>query len=135
MKAKLVVACLPACLLLLSCESLPRRISGKEDMLAAAGFRVLPANTLQRESELETLPINKFVTRVKGDHVEYLYADRLVCNCLYVGDQTAYNNYKREMFDKNLADEQQLTAQMYQNNWGWEGWSWGPWGWGPPWWY
>jgi hypothetical protein len=96
---------------------------------------VIPANTTERETELKKLPINKFVTRAKDDQVEYLYADRLVCNCLYVGDQTAYNNYKREMFEKNLADQQQLTAQMYQNSWYWDGWSWGPWGWpGPPWW-
>ncbi len=135
MKGRFIAVCIPACSLLLACQSLQGRISGKEDMLAAAGFKVLPANTPERESELETLPINKFVTRAKGDHVEYLYADRLVCNCLYVGDQTAYNNYKHEMFEKNLADEQQLTAQMYQSPWGWDGWNWGPWGWGPPWWY
>ena len=97
MKSKLVIACLPACILLLSCESLHGRIAGKEDLLAAAGFRVLPANTPQRETELKTLPVNKFVTRAKDDHVEYLYADRLVCNCLYVGDQAAYNNDERRI--------------------------------------
>ena len=136
MRTKLVLACVPVCLVLVACESLPGRISGREDLLAAAGFKVLPANTPEREAELKTLPLNHFVTRAKDDHVEYLYADRLVCNCLYAGDQTAYNNYKRELFDKNLADEQQLTAQMYQRPWGWYGWDWGPWGWaGPPWWY
>ncbi len=76
MKGRFIAVCIPACSLLLACQSLQGRISGKEDMLAAAGFKVLPANTPERESELETLPINKFVTRAKGDHVEYLYADR-----------------------------------------------------------
>ena len=27
--------------------------------------------------------------------------------------------------DKSLADEQQLTAQVYQNSWAWGGWNWG----------
>lgn len=36
-----------------------------------------PADTPERESELKSLPRHKFVTRVNGDDVEYLYADPL----------------------------------------------------------
>lgn len=127
-----VVACLP----LVACESTQTRVQSKEDLLAAAGFDVHPASTPQRVAELKSLPPDKFVTRAKGDHVEYLYADPLVCNCLYTGDQQAFNNYKREVFQRQLADEQQMTAEMYQEPAGWwGGWSWGPWGWpGPAWW-
>lgn len=119
-----------------ACASMQGRVQSKEDLLAAAGFDVLPAATAQREAELKSLPANRFVTRAKDDHVEYLYADPLVCNCLYTGDQQAFNTYKREIFQRHLADQQQLTAEMYQEppRW-WYGWSWSPWGRpGPPWW-
>ncbi len=51
--------------------------------------------------------------------------------CLYVGDQNAYALYRKNMFDKQLADENAMTAQemeMYS-------WDWGPWGGYPMGWY
>ncbi|MGH8227298.1 MAG: hypothetical protein ACREU3_05240, partial [Steroidobacteraceae bacterium] len=119
-----------------ACASMQSRVQRKENLLAAAGFKVHPAGTPRREMELESLPPNKFVTRAKGDHVEYLYADPLVCNCLYTGDQQAFDSYKHELFEQHIADQQQLTAEMYREPPGWwGGWSWGPWGWrGPAWW-
>jgi hypothetical protein len=64
-----------------------------------------------------------------GDAVHYVYADPLVCGCLYVGTQQAYDQYKRDQQQKNLADEQQMTAQTYSDAaWNWN--AWGPWG--PP---
>jgi hypothetical protein len=120
---------------LAACESLSDRIHHKEDLLAAAGFQVRPANTPKREEALKTLPPHKFVMRTKGDNVMYFYADPLVCNCLYTGDQKAFDAYKQEVFQKRIADEQQLTAQMYAEPPGWwGGWDWGPWGPGPVWW-
>src|SRR5215469_13496849 len=120
---------------LTACESLSTRVHNKEDLLAAAGFDTHPAMTPRREAELKSLPPHKFVRRVKGDHIEYFYADTLVCNCLYTGDQKAFDNYKREVFERRIADEQQLTAETYQEStdW-WSGWDWGPWGAGPDWW-
>jgi hypothetical protein len=137
MRTILILAIVPACLLIAACQSLQGRISEKEDLLAAAGFDVKPANTPKREAELKSLPPGKFVSRAKDDHVEYLYADPVVCNCLYIGDQTAFNKYKSEVFQRQLADEQQVTAEMYQEPPAfWAGWSWGPWGWAAPgWWY
>jgi hypothetical protein len=131
----LVLTGIAACVPLMGCESLQSRVQNKEDLLAAAGFDVHPASTPQRVAELKSLPPNKFVTRAKDDHVEYLYADPVVCNCLYTGDQQAYNSYKREVFQRHLADEQQMTAELYDEPPGWwGGWSWGPWGGGPYWW-
>lgn len=134
--ARLVAISICALAGLAACASMPSRVRNKENLLAAAGFDMHPATTPEREAELKSLPPNKFVTRTKGDHVEYLYADPLVCNCLYTGDQKAFGNYKHEVFERQIADEQQLTAQMYSEPPGWWGrWRWGPWGWaGPAWW-
>ncbi len=76
---------------------------------------------------LNKLPPHKFVKRIHGDTVHYVYADPLVCDCLYVGTQQAYSQYQAYLQQKNLVDEQETTAQMYSDpawNWG----AWGPWG-------
>jgi hypothetical protein len=79
---------------------------------------------------LHRLPAHTFVQRVNGDIVHYVYADPLVCGCLYVGTQQAYNQYKANQLQQSLADEQQMTAQTYSDaSWNWG--AWGPWPPGP----
>jgi hypothetical protein len=124
----LFVAVSASCLALAACETTAQRIDHKENNLAAAGFTVLPANTPDREAELNQLPPNKFVPKPTGDQVQYVYADPVECKCLYVGDQKAYGAYRQEVLAKHLANEQQMTAQMYQDRWDWGRWDWGPWG-------
>ena len=62
----------------------------------------------------------------KGGGLRYIYADPVVCNCLYVGDP--FNAYKKEVFTRNIVNEQQLTAETYSDQWSWAGWDWGAWG-------
>jgi hypothetical protein len=101
-------------------------VQNKEDMLAAAGFTLVPANTPQRQASLATLPPHKFVRQVRGNNVLYTYADPTVCGCLYVGNQAAYGRYRENVFLRHLANEQQMTAEMHQMDWG---------AWGPGWYY
>jgi hypothetical protein len=102
-------------------------VQNKEDMLAAAGFTLVPANTPERQASLKSLPPHKFVHQARNNGVIFTYADPTICDCLYIGNQAAYDRYRQEMFAKNLADEQQMTAEIYQDNM-----DWGPWG--PGWW-
>jgi hypothetical protein len=95
----------------------------RENLLSAAGFAVPPANTPGRVTSLRTLPPNKVVQRIRGGTVRYVYADPLVCACLYVGDQAAFGRYQQALFQHRLADEQAMTAQMDQMAW-----DEGPWG-------
>jgi|ERR1700733_13677940 hypothetical protein len=99
-------------------------VQNKEDMLAAAGFTLVPANTPQRQASLRSLPPHKFAHQVRNGAVVFIYADPTICGCLYVGNQAAYDHYRQNVFAKNLADEQQMTAQIYQDEWD---------GWGPVW--
>ena len=124
-----VCAVLTASCMLAACVSPQQRIAAREDLLAAAGFSLRPANTPERQASLHALPANRFVRQVRGDRVAYVYADPLVCGCLYVGDQQAYGRYRQDVFQRGLADEQQLTAQTYADA---SDWGWGPWG--DPWW-
>jgi hypothetical protein len=110
-----------------ACQTQQQQVTQHEDALAAAGFIVRPANTPERQAMLNRLPPHKFVQRTNGDNVHYVYADPLVCGCLYVGSQQAYNQYKRDQQQKRLVDEQQMNAQMYSDAaWNWN--AWGPWG-------
>lgn len=112
---------------LTACQTQQQRIVQHEDALAAAGFVVRIANTPQRQAMLHRLPPFRFVQRVNGDTVHYVYADPLACGCLYVGTQQAYDQYRADRLQQNLADEQQMTAQVYSDAaWNWD--AWGPWG-------
>ena len=101
-------------------------VTQKEDMLAAAGFTLLPAGTLERQNALASLPPHKFIHQVRNGKVVFVYADPTICDCLYIGDQAAYDRYRANVFAKNLANEQAMTAQINEMNWA-------PWG--PGWWY
>jgi hypothetical protein len=111
-----------------ACETPQERVTHREDNLAAAGFVIRPANTPERRAMLAKLPAHHFVRRQKNDTVYYVYADPLVCGCLYVGSQQAYGNYRDQQRQQHLVDEQQMTAVEYSDN----AWNWGAWGpWGP----
>jgi hypothetical protein len=113
--------------LLCGCQTTQQAIVQHEGNLSAAGFVVKIANTPERQEMLNRLPPNRFVQRVSGDVVHYVYADPVACGCLYVGTQQAYNQYMANQFQQNLIDQQQMAAQIYSDAaWNWE--AWGPWG-------
>ena len=106
------------------CVSPQQQAVQKEDLLAAAGFQVRIADTPQRLAALKRLPPNKFITRGVNGQPVYLYADPLVCRCVYFGTQQNWAAYRQEVFARQLANEAQMTAIMNE-----EAWDWGPWGW------
>jgi hypothetical protein len=73
---------------------------------------------------LSRLPPHQFLIRANGNTINYVYADSLVCDCLYVGTQQAYDVYRTSQLAQNLASEQQLIAVSYAD----AAWSWDPWG-------
>jgi hypothetical protein len=118
-------------MLLAACQTTPPDVAAHEDNLAAAGFVMLLADTPERQAMLTRLPIDQFVIRQNGSSVHYVYADPIVCGCLYVGTEQAFQQYQANQQMANLANQEMLVAQMYED----EAWSWGAWGpgpWGPP---
>ena len=109
-------------LALAGCQSVPEVVQQKEDLLSAAGFTPQPANTSQRIAAMKKLPPNKFVQQTKNSQVVYVYADPVVCQCVYFGNQAAYAQYRQMVFQKRLADERQMTAAMQQSTF-----DFGPW--------
>ena len=111
-------------LAVVACATPQQQVSQKEDLLAAAGFQVRPADSPHRVAAMKKLPANKFVTKVVNGNPVYLYADPLVCGCVYFGTQQNWDAYRQEVLAKQLAAEAQMTAIMNQ-----EVWDMGPWGW------
>jgi hypothetical protein len=102
-------------------------VENKENMLAAAGFKVKAADTSDKIDGLKALPPHKFVMSNQNGQPVYLYADPTICRCLYYGDQTAYASYQKMAFDQRLANQRQMTASMLQDaSWNYWG-AWGPW--------
>ena len=75
------------------------------DLLAAAGFVQRKADTPERIAALKSLPPHQFVMRNSNGSVKYMYADPIACNCIYVGGQLAYNQYRQKMAGQ-VSDDQ-----------------------------
>lgn len=119
-----------AACLLSGCATPQALIAQREDDLAAAGFLIRLANTPQRQAMLETLPPHRFLERLDGISVSYIYADPLVCGCLYVGSEQAFDRYVFERRIEQAARQPQMTSLIYADpTWNWEVWSpgFGPW--------
>lgn len=61
---------------------------------------------------------------IPWSHHEHGYA----CGCLYIGDEAAWDNYRREQLQQNFLDQERMNAEMNEN----AAWNWGMWG--PGWW-
>ena len=119
-----VAAIAAIAVLIAGCETTKEMVTHKEDSLTAAGFTARPANTPQRIAMLKRLPAHRFVQKPTGDTVHYVYADPVVCGCLYVGTEQAYAQYVKNEQQQDLANEQLMAAQMYSD----PAWDWGAWG-------
>jgi hypothetical protein len=94
--------------------------------LSSAGFRVQVANDPAGKKALHALPPHRFVIHRFGNDVRYLYAEPLHCVCIFIGTQSAYQNY-REMLSQPLeqADyvapdyKTQASALLYGDPYDW----------------
>ncbi len=99
----------------------------KENLLAAAGFRMKPADTPEKLARAEAMPQLKMVARSgPGGQVGYTYADVKGCKCVYAGNAANYAEYRRLALQQQAAEAQVEAAEANEAaamDWGW----WGPW--------
>ena len=98
----------------------------KEGQLSAAGFVRLQADTPAREAKLRALPQNTIVFSQRKSGPVYIYADAAGCNCAFVGSPAAYQQYQEIRTANNIAQMQEVTAQLNvaaAEDWGG---AWGP---------
>lgn len=97
----------------------------QEDLLTAAGFNLQMADTPQKLTQLQTLPAYQVRMRLRNEQPVYFYADPQYCQCLYVGDESNYQTYRRLAIERNIANEQYMAARMNEDS----AMDWGLWGW------
>lgn len=96
-----------------------------EQLLAAAGFKVLPANTPKRQESLAALKPYTVQRTFRDGQVYYIYPDSNG-NFAYIGDQTAYSAYQNLTVQQQISDNNLMAAQMETMPGMWGGW--GYWG-------
>ncbi len=112
MTPRILAATIGAALSLAGCQTV---VQDKEDMLAAAGFQLRPADTPDKLAAMKALPPHKFIQQVQNGQPIWIYADPTICRCLYAGNQQAWQTYRQMVFQQNVANEQQMTAMMTQS--------------------
>jgi hypothetical protein len=95
-----------------------------EDLLSAAGFKIIAANTPQQQQHLKTLPSHKMRRVHRKGKTYYVYADP-AHNLIYVGNQLQYDQYRDLRLAKNVFEQDLQDAELNaQEAAGWE--AWGP---------
>jgi len=110
--------------LAVSCTS--TQTQNKENLLVAAGFKVIVPHTAAQEQKLQALPPDH-VTLVQKDGKTYYVFPDAANNQAYVGGPTQYQAYKQLRLANKLANENLEAAEMNQDasmDWG----TWGGWG-------
>jgi hypothetical protein len=92
-----------------------------EPMLAAAGFRMLPADTPERQKHLESLlPLQVLYYIGKTGNLHYYMADPYYCKCMYIGTEENYQQYEKLKLNQELVakegaiSRESLEAQQMQ---------------------
>ncbi len=86
-----------------------------ENLLSAAGFRTILANTPQRQEQLKALPPDKVTLVQRNGKNYYVYADPANWQ-IFVGTPSQYEKYQQLRLANNLAQDQLENAQL--NSWG-----------------
>lgn len=101
-----------------------------ENQLRAAGFKIMLADTEEKQKMLNGLP-RETVTRIpRPENVYYIYPDPDLCSCLYVGREQEYNKLQQLSADMVKSNQATITHEIAENQqagWGPSG-AWGNWG-------
>jgi hypothetical protein len=98
----------------------------QQDLLIAAGFKVVTPKTAAQQQKLQSLPPGQVAMITKGGQTYYVFPDA-ANNRALVGGPKQYQSYQQYRLAQHLSAEQAATAQAYQDasmNWG----GWGGWG-------
>jgi hypothetical protein len=92
-----------------------------EPMLSAAGFRMLPADTPERQKQLESLvPLSVNYYIGKTGNLHYYMADPDYCKCMYIGTEENYQQFEKLKLNQQYAakegeiSRENLEAQQMQ---------------------
>ena len=116
--------------LITGCATTTTSTQDQANMLVAAGFKTITPKTPAQQQKLQQLQTGQVAQIQKNGRTYYIVADP-PRNLVYVGGPAEYQAYQQLRAQRQLAQENLQTAEMYQDaamQWGaWGGW--GRWGW------
>ncbi len=99
--------------------------SNHTDLLTAAGFKLLPADTPKKQELLQSLTPDKMSLVTYRGKQFYVWPD-IPNNQAYVGTAAQYQTFQQLRLAQQLSNDNLMAAQMNQNAMmGWGG-AWGP---------
>ena len=107
-------------LLLSACSTVKHEIaeSSARDMeyqLHAAGFKVLLADSNEKQALLKNLPEGRLSRYPAGPEVFYMYPDPVVCSCLYVGRETEFRNLQKLAMDLGRSNQALIAHEISES--------------------
>jgi hypothetical protein len=112
--------------LMVGCATTQTSTQDQRNMLVAAGFKTISPKTPAQQQKLQQLQTGQVAQIQKNGRTYYIVADPPQ-NVVYVGGPTEYQAYQQLRAQRQLAQENLQTAEMYQDasmDWG----TWGGWG-------
>ncbi len=97
-----------------------------ESVLAAAGFKSLPADTPERANALQAMKPLQVQPVSRDGRTVYVYPDPYHCNCLWVGGAKAMQEYRRLRLDEQINEEHLESAEAKENGAAMQSEPWGP---------
>lgn len=104
-------------------ETAPSRIRLTEDNLLTAGFKIMIADTQDRQRMLHSLPAETISSIPREDHTYYIYPDPELCGCLYVGREIEFAKLEQLAIDRQISNQALMTHELQEDEMS---------GWGPP---
>src|SRR6516164_3727361 len=98
----------------------------QENLLIASGFKTITPKTPAQQQKLQQLQTGQVAQIQRNGRTYYIVADP-PRNLVYVGGPAEYQAYQQLRAQRQLAQENLQTAEMYQDaamQWG----AWGGWG-------
>ena len=121
--------------LMTACATTATFPQDKANMLVAAGFKTVTPKTPAQQQKLQQLQTGQVATIQKNGRTYYIVADPHQ-NLVYVGGPHEYQAYQQMRAQRQLAQENLQTAEVYQDaamqwdTWGGWGMGWGRMGYG-----
>ena len=95
---------LGTCLAVAACMPPPPATVSKEDLLSSSGFKTISLNTPAKQAAFKKLPAHELSRKNYKGKSYWVYPDRDICGCLYIGSQNAYNAYIKKATAKMMSD-------------------------------
>jgi hypothetical protein len=87
-----------------------------DTVLSASGFQMVAADSPKRQQVLaSTPPLTMRYYVAKDGKPRYFFADPYQCNCLYEGDEKAYQRYQYLRLQQKLVKEEEQAAELNQS--------------------